>query len=310
MSDSAALYQQPAPEKEVANARLSNGLRRAPAASRAFWSRRVPAAAVVARCPRTSRSCSARFRSPEPRPPRSAGWLPTATAPQRSIGSLHSGRARARRGRRASSCSLARERTTACSRTARSESSSCELFERADRARPNGVVPVDAPPKQLFPRRRRRPAPRCSVSCSQERRRAIGHRVDARRGLHALRDALRDASARSAVDRGSRAPRTSTASGGSTTRAFYVEGWLRPRRRLRSLRLTSSRPKGGGRARAGVFRHPRPDVAEFFGCRRAERLGFIAYFETPEPSPLRRRLDAPGGVVGRHAVESEMPARS
>ena len=89
--------------------------------------------------------------------------------------------------------------------------------------------------------------------------------------------------------------------------AYYVEGWLRHEEGELS-RLTVVTPEGRSVELAkDVFRYPRPDVAEFLGCRHAEKLGFIAYFETPEPSLLLAGWILEVRLSDGTSVESEMP---
>lgn len=92
--------------------------------------------------------------------------------------------------------------------------------------------------------------------------------------------------------------------------SFYVEGWLLERgSKLR--RLTILTPEGRSiDILDGAFRYPRADVAEFFGVSAREKLGFIAYVETPEPTVLSsswilQARDSNGG-----GIEIEMPELS
>lgn len=70
-------------------------------------------------------------------------------------------------------------------------------------------------------------------------------------------------------------------------RSFYIEGWMY-HEGVPLARVTAVSPEGSrGELIDRLFRHPRPDVAEFFalGQKRAhEKLGFVCFFELDAPS--------------------------
>jgi hypothetical protein len=110
--------------------------------------------------------------------------------------------------------------------------------------------------------------------------------ADAAQDLRVLRDALRPRLPVGTVDREATYAAHVDGLWRIAPAGFYIKGWLYDRASaVDHLRLVS--PEGWPIDLAvGVFRHPRPDVSEFFGCSPRERLGFIAYVEAPESSVL------------------------
>ena len=131
--------------------------------------------------------------------------------------------------------------------------------------------------------------------------------TDAAEGLRVLRDAVRPRLPLSATDPAANYAVNVDGLWRVTSSAFYVKGWLFDRRsHLDHLRLLT--PEGCPIDLIGeVFRHPRLDVSEFFGCSPRERLGFIAYFETPEESLLSSGWILEAGSRGGSRIEVEVP---
>jgi len=89
--------------------------------------------------------------------------------------------------------------------------------------------------------------------------------------------------------------------------AYYVKGWLYHEEGELS-RLTVVTPEGCSVELAkDAFSYARPDVAEFLELSPREKLGFISYFETPEPTLLPMGWILEVRLSDGTAVESEMP---
>jgi GT2 family glycosyltransferase len=130
------------------------------------------------------------------------------------------------------------------------------------------------------------------------------------RALFVLREALRERLAPAVIDPAEPRAVAVDAIWRLDERAFYVEGWAR-HEGIGLERLTAVSPEGE-RVELGptAFRYPRPDVTTFYdpsGVAGADRLGFIAYFETSAPSRL-----SDGWLVELHVsaggpVQAEVP---
>jgi GT2 family glycosyltransferase len=73
-------------------------------------------------------------------------------------------------------------------------------------------------------------------------------------------------------------------------KSFYVKGWMRDEE-AEITHLTAVSPEGNRTEILGrTYRHPRPDVEQFYGTASGEQLlaeaGFISFFETETPSRL------------------------
>jgi GT2 family glycosyltransferase len=109
------------------------------------------------------------------------------------------------------------------------------------------------------------------------------------RALLAIREALRERLPTSIIDPAEPRAITVDAIWRLDERVFYLEGWVRYEgTELRQLTAVS--PEGERvELSARAFRYARPDVTTFYdpsGVPGAEKLGFIAYFETRAPSRL------------------------
>jgi GT2 family glycosyltransferase len=116
---------------------------------------------------------------------------------------------------------------------------------------------------------------------------AESERTDLSETLSGMRDALRERLPVSVVSQSKRHGIHVDRLMAVGERSFYLEGWMYHEDSPVS-RLTAVSPEG---ARVELidrlFRHPRPDVAEFFElphARRQEKLGFVCFFETSVPS--------------------------
>jgi O-antigen biosynthesis protein len=109
------------------------------------------------------------------------------------------------------------------------------------------------------------------------------------RMLFRVREALRERPSTSAV--GSVEPRAVAVDAiwEIDDRAFYIAGWQRQEDPT-PVRLIAISPEGERvELDTRAFRHPRADVVEFYGLeeeRHADKMGFVAYFETNAPSRL------------------------
>jgi GT2 family glycosyltransferase len=133
------------------------------------------------------------------------------------------------------------------------------------------------------------------------------HRVDLAESLRTARDALRAPLPSGGVERRNSCSARADAIWRIDDSAYYVEGWLHHDEGELS-RLTVVTPEGRSVELAkGAFRYARPDVAEFLELSPTKRLGFIAYFETPEPSLLASGWILEVRLSDGTAMESEMP---
>ena len=134
-----------------------------------------------------------------------------------------------------------------------------------------------------------------------------GDRVDLAESLRTTRDALRNRLPSVGADRRTFCAAHVDGIWRIDDSAYYVEGWLHHEEGELS-RLTVVTPEGRSVELAeDVFRYSRPDVAEFLELSPRERLGFISYFEIPEPSLLASGWILEVRLSDGTAVESEMP---